>query len=182
MLLGAYTLDLDKTGQKPTPSIINRSVLASSFTRLSFSAILAPSYIIASMVGLIQKLQKAHFKRGRGPKEWALFGLSILCSGFFVWAGIQIIILSDSLSTTTLAILGTLEVVAGVILASSYYHWSVGFAVIVLGFYSFARAGDIIKRPFLGYLLALASWVAGAFLIYATYPDTKPKTKNPGKE
>jgi hypothetical protein len=119
------------------------------------------------------KLPVVNFKRGSGTKEWTLFAVSILCSVFFVWAGIQIIILSDSLTSLTLVVLGIAEVVGGVILASSYYHWSIGFSVVALGFYSFARADDIITKPILGYALAVASWLAGALLIYATYPDRK---------
>jgi membrane glycosyltransferase len=123
-------------------------------------------------------LKLPKFKRGSGPKEWLLFGLSIACSIFFIWAGSKIIALSGSLTSQDLVILGIVEVIGGIILAGSYYHWSIGFTVVLLGFYSFARADYIIKKPFLGYILALASWVASALLIYATYPSreaNKPK-------
>jgi hypothetical protein len=119
---------------------------------------------------------KVRFKRGSGPKEWLLFGLSVICAGFFVWFGFRFIAFGDSVSSQELFLLGVAQVIGGVIISGSEHHWSIGFSVVAIGFYSFARAADIIKLPVLGYVIAVASWLAGALLLYITYPQTgKPK-------
>jgi hypothetical protein len=121
--------------------------------------------------------KKVRFQRASGPREWLLFGLSVICAGFFVWFGFRFIAFGDSVSSQELFLLGVAQVVGGLIISGSEHHWSIGFSVVAIGFYSFARAADIIKLPILGYVIAVASWLAGALLLYITYPQTRKQAQ-----
>lgn len=117
------------------------------------------------------KLPKVQFKRKSGPKEWVLFDLSIVCAVLSAWFGYRLIIFGESLSSTELFVIGVASVVIGIIIAANDYHWSIGFLVILFGFYNFARSAGLIKFPILSFFLAAACLFAGALLMYITYPD-----------
>jgi hypothetical protein len=125
------------------------------------------------MMSLSARLPKIKFRRGSGPKEWLLFGLSLICAGFFAWFGFRFIAFGDTVSSQELFLLGVAQVIGGIIISGSEHHWSIGFSVVAIGFYSFARSAGIIKLPILGYVIALASWAAGVLLLYITYPQPR---------
>lgn len=123
------------------------------------------------------KLPDIQFERSSGSGEWIIFGLGVLCAIFFVWFGFRLIVFSGSISATELFVLGTSQVVGGIIICTSRRHLYYGFGLIAIGFYFLARAVGFIHWPILGYILAVASWFAGYLLLYITYPQTSKSSQ-----
>lgn len=109
-----------------------------------------------------------------------MFVVALVLAAFLVWFGAKFFFWpTDKLSANGLYLLGVLLAFAGVIVmgtVSLKNHLAIGAAILVCGFYTFARAAGLIEFPWLTRLIGASAWVAAFMAVFMAFPRQSRST------
>jgi hypothetical protein len=107
-------------------------------------------------------------------KRLFYFSVGVLVSIFLVWFGAQFLSIDHmTFSSTELLVFGLAVTLGGISLMTVpdlKHNVLPGLVLIVIGFYSCARAAGTIQEPWLARVLGAAAWMAAVILLYITWP------------
>ncbi len=106
--------------------------------------------------------------------RWIYFIGAVILAFTLAWFGWQLLhTTANSFSSSQLFLFGLITTTVGIsllTLTGQKQMWLPGVLVVLVGFYGWARAAEVVQEPWLEHALGIVTWLAAALLLWAAWP------------